>query len=150
MSKYASLAVFAGLTVLASLVGSQFMPDAWYAQLAKPSWTPPKWLFGPVWTVLYVMIALAGWFAWRALGFGAAALVWGVQMALNASWSYLMFGRKDIAMALVDIAILWLAIIAFIALTFKPVPKASGLFVPYALWVSFAAALNFAVWQLNA
>jgi len=77
-------------------------------------------------------------------------LVWGVQMALNASWSYMMFGRKDIAMALVDIAILWLAIIAFIALTFKPVPKASGLFVPYALWVSFAAALNFAVWQLNA
>lgn len=149
MSKYTSLAVFAILTVAASLAGSQFMPDAWYAGLVKPSWTPPNWVFGPVWTVLYVMIALAGWFAWRALGWGAATLTWGIQMALNALWSFLMFGQKNITLALVDIGLMWLAIVAFIVLTFKPAPKAAALFVPYLVWVSFAAALNFAIWQLN-
>lgn len=149
MGKYASLAVFAVLTVMASLFGTQFMPDAWYAGLAKPTWTPPNWIFGPVWTVLYVMIALAGWFAWRAMGFGAAVIVWGVQMALNGAWSFLMFGQKNIGAALADIALLWLAIAAFIALTARRVPKAAALFAPYLLWVSFASALNFAIWKLN-
>lgn len=149
MSTYVSLAVFAALTALASLFGTQYMPGDWYAALAKPTWTPPNWLFGPVWTILYVMIALAGWFAWRRRGFSAPVIVWGVQMALNAAWSYLMFGQKNITFALVDIAMLWAAIIAFIALTWRPVPKAAALFVPYAAWVSFATALNFAIWQLN-
>lgn len=149
MPKYMSLAVYAALTVAASLFGSTFMPDAWYAALAKPAWTPPNWLFGPVWTALYVMIALAGWFAWRAAGMSAPVVFWGVQMALNGMWSYLMFGQKNITLALVDIVGVWLAVAAFI-LTARPVStKAAALFVPYLAWVSFAAALNFEIWRLN-
>lgn len=149
MSKFVSLAVFAALTVMASLVGSQFMPDAWYAGLAKPSWTPPNWVFGPVWTVLYVMIALAGWFCWRARGLGAGIVFWLIQMSLNAAWSFLMFGQKNITLALIDIGLLWFAIVGFIGVTARSAPKAAALFVPYLLWVSFAAALNFAVWYGN-
>ena len=149
MSKYASLAVFAAMTVAASLFGTNFRPDAWYAALNKPGWTPPDWLFGPVWTVLYVMIALAGWYAWRTLGVSAAVVVWVVQMGLNGLWSFLMFGQKDITLALVDIVVLLALILAFIGLTWRSVTTAAVLFVPYAVWVAFATALNFALWQLN-
>ena len=149
MSKYASLAVFAAMTVAASLFGTNFMPDAWYAALNKPGWTPPDWLFGPVWTVLYVMIALAGWYAWRTLGVSAAVVVWVVQMGINGLWSFLMFGQKDITLALVDIVVLLALILAFIGLTWRSVTTAAVLFVPYAVWVAFATALNFAIWQLN-
>ncbi len=149
MSKYLSLAVFAGLVVIASQFGATFGPDAWYAALAKPAWTPPGWLFPIAWTILYVMIALAGWYAWRALGFGTAVVIWVVQLCLNAAWSYLMFGRKDIAAALVDVGLLWVAILAFILVVRSSSRTAAWLFVPYFAWVTFAAALNFEVWRLN-
>ena len=149
MSKYLSLAVFAGLTAAASLLGANFMPDAWYVALNKPSWTPPNWLFGPVWTVLYVMIALAGWYAWRARGMSVAVVLWVIQMSLNGLWSFLMFGQKDITLALIDIVVLLAVILAFIAATIRSVPKSAMLFVPYAAWVAFATALNFAIWRLN-
>lgn len=148
-SKYLSLAIFAGLVVLASQAGATFMPGTWYAGLAKPSWTPPSAIFPIAWTILYVMIALAGWYAWRTQGFGAAVIVWGVQLVVNAVWSYLMFGRHDIALAFGDIVLLLAAIVAFIALTWRRSRAAALLFVPYLLWVVFAAALNFEIWRLN-
>ena len=148
-AKYISLVVFALLVVLASQVGASYMPGPWYAALAKPPWTPPNWLFPVAWTILYVMIALAGWYAWRADGFGVPVMLWGAQLGLNALWTYLMFGQKDIQLALIDVVALWLVIAAFI-LTVRGASRAAALlFVPYLAWVSFAAALNFEVWRLN-
>lgn len=149
ISKYVSLAVFAGLVVAAAQFGATFSPDAWYAALAKPAWTPPDWVFPVAWTILYVMIALAGWYAWRAAGFGAAVVLWLLQLAANAAWSYLMFGRKDITAALIDIGVLWVAILAFILAVRGASRIAAWLFVPYLAWVTYAAALNFEIWRLN-
>ena len=149
MKSAMGLIVFAAITAAAAASGATFEPGAWYEGLSKPDWTPPNWAFPVAWTILYVLIALAGWLAWRALGAGLAVAVWLVQMGLNALWSYLMFERHDITMALVDIGILWLAIGAFVILTWKAARLASLLFVPYWAWVTFAAALNYAVWVRN-
>jgi tryptophan-rich sensory protein len=145
-----SLVVFIAIVAAAAITGGQFMPGEWYAQLAKPSWTPPSWLFGPVWTVLYVAIAVAGWLVWRADKRAALPLaLWVAQIVLNASWSWLFFGLHRPGTALVEILVL-LALIAAFAIAAWPVSRtASILFVPYALWVSFATALNFAIWRLN-
>ncbi len=143
-----SLLVFVALTILAALVGSRFMPGAWYAGLAKPTFTPPNWVFPVVWPVLYVLIALAGWLAWRARA-SLAVTVWGGQLALNALWSYLMFGLHRTDLALAEIILLWLAIAVFVISAWKPARTAALLFLPYLAWVSFALLLNFSVWQLN-
>ena len=140
---------FLAVTAIAATTGAQFMPGAWYATLAKPTWTPPNWLFGPVWTTLYVMIAIAGWLAWKASGWSRPVAFWAVQMALNTAWSVLMFGAHKIGWALVDITVLWLAIAGFIVTAWPVSRTAALLFVPYFAWVSFASALNFAIWRLN-
>jgi tryptophan-rich sensory protein len=95
------------------------------------------------------MIAIAGWLAWRADGLGSAVAIWGVGLILNSLWSYLMFGRQDIWAALVDVAALWLATAAFIWAAWDVEPRAAYIFLPYLVWVTFAGALNFAVWRLN-
>jgi len=127
------------------------IPD-WYAGFRKPSWTPPGWLFGPVWTVLYLSMAVAAWLVWRRVGLSGAAVplaVFGIQLALNLVWSFIFFGRNNIGLALVDIVLLWLAILATI-LAFRQVSTLAGwLLVPYLMWVTFAAALNFSVWNMN-
>jgi benzodiazapine receptor len=144
-----SLAVFAALVVLAAYTGAQFLPGDWYAALNKPTWTPSNWVFPVVWPILYVIIAVAGWLAWRAAGWSPAIIVWGVGLFFNGLWSYLMFGRHEISIALADIALLWLAIVAFIAAAWHVERRASYLYLPYLAWVSFAAALNFAIWRMN-
>ncbi len=143
-----ALLVFAALVATAAATGSIFQPGDWYAALAKPSWTPPGWIFGPVWAVLYVMIAAAGWLAWRG-GANTALVVWALGLALNAAWSWLFFGEHEIGLAALDIVALALTIVLFIALAWKASPAASLLFVPYLAWVSLAAALNITIWQLN-
>ena len=95
------------------------------------------------------MIAVAGWLAWRAGGFGQAVAIWGIGLVINALWSYFMFGRQDITLALIDVTALWFATTAFIWATWSLEPRAAYLFLPYLAWVSFAGALNFAVWQMN-
>jgi len=95
------------------------------------------------------MIAIAGWIAWRAHGFGPLLWLWLLQLGLNAAWSYLMFGEKQITSALIDISALWLSILAFIVVAWPVRRSAALLFVPYFLWVTFAAALNFEIWRLN-
>lgn len=145
-----SLVVFIALVAAAAITGGQFMPGEWYAQLAKPSWTPPNWLFGPVWTVLYVAIAAAGWLVWRGERRAALPLaLWVAQIVLNAAWSWLFFGLHRPGTAFAEIVVLLATIVGF-AIAAWPVSRtASLLFVPYALWVGFASALNFAVWRLN-
>ncbi len=149
LRKWASLAVFLVLVAAAAATGGQFEPGDWYAALNRPSFTPPNWVFPIAWTILYVMIAFAGWRIWLAAGMSAPLAVWTVGLILNAAWSYLMFGKHMIGAALVDIYALLAVIIAFIILAWPKDRLASALFIPYALWVSFASVLNFAIWQLN-
>jgi benzodiazapine receptor len=149
VTRYAGLLVFLALVAGAAYFGMNHLPGPFYAALQKPTWTPPDAVFAPVWAVLYAMIAIAGWIAWRAQGFGPLLWLWLLQLGLNGAWSYLMFGEKQIHYALVDICGLWLAILAFIVVAWPVRRSAALLFVPYFLWVSFAAALNFEIWRLN-
>jgi translocator protein len=144
-----ALFVFLALVALAAYSGVRYQPGPFYEALTKPTWTPPNSVFPPVWTVLYVMIALAGWIVWRAQGLGPAFWVWLVQLALNAAWSWIMFGQKEITHALFDMAALWLSIAVFIRLAWPVRRTASLLFVPYFVWVTLALALNFEIWRLN-
>jgi benzodiazapine receptor len=144
-----ALLVFLALVALAGYSGVLHLPGPFYEALSKPDWTPPNRLFPPVWTVLYVMIAFAGWIVWRAQGFGPAMWVWLVQLALNVAWSWIMFGQKEVTHALYDIVALWVAILLFMRLAWPVRRSATLLFVPYFLWVTYAAALNFEIWRLN-
>ena len=145
-----SLTVFVVLVAVAATFGAQFSPTAWYESLAKPAWTPPNAVFGPVWTVLYVGIAVAGWRVWRRKGrFVLALWLWLAQLVLNAWWSLLFFGLHRPDMALIDIVVLLATIVAFVFVARRHSALASWLFVPYAVWVSFATALNYAIVSLN-
>lgn len=144
-----SIAPFLFLATAAAVSGALFMPGPWYKALNKPWWTPPDWLFPVAWTVLYLMIAVAGWYAWLAEGIGPAVITWGVGLILNGLWSYFMFERKSIRMALIDVAALWLATAAFVYLTWTLEPLAAYIFLLYLAWVSFAGFLNFKVWRMN-
>lgn len=126
--------------------------DGWYRGLAKPAFTPPEWLFGPVWTALYILMAIALYRIWTTRsrpGKSAALGLFAVQLALNAAWSGVFFGLKSPAGGLAVIAALWLAISATIVAFRRLSAIAAWLLVPYLLWVSYAAALNFAIWRLN-
>ncbi|HEY6644243.1 TspO/MBR family protein [Povalibacter sp.] len=145
-----SLVVFILVVAAIAFFGAQFQPGFWFEQLAKPSWNPPGALFGPVWTVLYIAIAVAGWLVWRSAGRIVLSLqIWFAQLVLNGLWSFLFFGLHRPDLALVDILLLLALIVAFIVTARHRSPMASWLFVPYAAWVSFATALNFAIWRLN-
>ncbi|MBM4264277.1 MAG: tryptophan-rich sensory protein [Deltaproteobacteria bacterium] len=148
---WSSLVVFVVLVFLAALIGTQFGPGPWYTALQKPAWTPPNWLFGPVWTALYIGIAVAGWLVWRSKSPAKlqSMWLWGTQLILNGLWSFLFFGLQRPGLALIDIILLLIAIVIFIAQARHANVVAAWLFVPYALWVAFATALNFAIWQLN-
>ena len=125
----------------------------WYAALAKPSWNPPNWIFGPVWSVLYLCMAIAAWLVWRQCGLAGAATplaLFAVQLVLNLAWSWLFFGFQNPGLAFVDIVLLWAAIAATMVAFWFRSAIAGILFVPYLAWVSFAAMLNFVVWRLNA
>ncbi len=136
----------------AGLIGSQFMPGEWYASLAKPSWNPPSSVFGPVWTILYLLMGIAAWMVWRDAGFSGARLALSlfiVQLVLNALWSYLFFGLQQPMLAFVEIIVLWCAILATLLAFWQVRPLAGALLIPYLCWVSFAAALNYQLWRLN-
>jgi len=146
---------FIAASFLAGAIGSSAtFPNVrtWYPLLNKPSWNPPGWIFGPVWTALYTMMAVAAWLVWKRGGFLAQRrplTLFLVQLALNAAWTPLFFGLHWTGVAFAEIVLLWLAIAATFA-AFRPVSRvAAGLLVPYLAWVSFAAVLNFALWRLN-
>lgn len=123
-----------------------------YGQLVQPSWAPPAWLFGPAWSVLFVLMAVAAWLVWREHGFrGArpALTLYVVQLVLNALWSWLFFAWQLGAVAFAEIVLLWTLIAATIVLFWRLHRAAAILLLPYLAWVSFASALNFTLWRLN-
>ena len=142
--------VVVGLGVAAT---SSSLSD-WYLTLKKPAWNPPAWLFGPVWTVLYLMMGVSSWLVWRERPRHPAgvkqALIWyAVQLGLNSLWSIFFFGMRQIGVALVDIIALWLTLLITIIKFWRIRPVAGWLMTPYLLWVTFATALNSAIWWLN-
>ncbi len=147
----ASLFVCLAAGGLGSLATSAKIPT-WYATLAKPSWNPPNWLFGPVWTTLYVLMAVAAWMVWNRrahVGAQAALVLFAVQLVLNTLWSFLFFGAESPAAAMLEILVLWIAIAATIWSFRKISPPAAWMLAPYLAWVSFASCLNYAIWTLN-
>jgi benzodiazapine receptor len=125
---------------------------AFYAQLSRPPWAPPAWIFGPVWSVLYVLIGVAAWLVWRRHGWRGAAFalkLFGVQLLANALWTWLFFAWHLGAISLAEIAVLWLLITGTIVAFWRLHRAAAVLLAPYLAWVSFASALNFSLWRLN-
>lgn len=147
-----ALVAFLALCFGAAWIGSQFEPGAWYQELDKPSWNPPAWVFAPVWSLLYLMMAVAGWLVWRERGRKAVRLalaLFVLQLALNAAWSWLFFGLNRPDLAFVEIVVLWLAILATAARFWRVRRAAGALLLPYLAWVGFAGVLNFVLWRMN-
>ena len=141
---------------LAGVIGSIFTTSAiptWYVTLNQPSFNPPAWLFGPVWTLLYALMGIAAFLVWNKgwarIDVRKAIYIFIFQLIINAAWSVIFFGLQNPAAAFVDIIVLWLAILATM-LSFAKISKpAVWLLAPYILWVSFAAVLNYSIWMLN-
>ncbi len=142
------LAVCFAVAVVGGMVTASSIPN-WYAGLTKPSWTPPSWVFGPVWSILYLSMAVAAWLVWRRGKALIPLALFAIQLAINAAWSWLFFGLHNPGVAFVDIVFLWAAIAATTVAFWHRSALAGILFVPYLAWVSFACVLNFAVWQMN-
>ncbi len=144
------LAAFVVIVVgVSSLIGVFNLPGQWYEALNKPPFTPPNWIFGPVWTTLYVLIAIAGWRTFRAGAVSVPMRFWYAQMVLNWLWSPIWFGLHWTWVAFVVIVLIFASILGFIATSWKRDRLAALLFVPYALWVGFASVLNLSVALLN-
>jgi translocator protein len=136
----------------AASLGVLFGPGEWYASLRKPSWNPPNWIFAPVWSLLYVMMAFAAWLVWRRGGFAKQIrplTLFLIQLILNALWTSLFFGLHSPRLAFVEIVLLWIGIMATLLAFYRVSIVAAGLLVPYLAWVSFAAFLNMTLWRLN-
>jgi benzodiazapine receptor len=146
-----ALAGFAAAVFVAAAIGGLGVAGTSqeYQSLRQPAWAPPSWLFGPVWTVLYAMIALAGWLAWRRVGFTRALWLYAAQLVLNAVWTPLFFGAGQYGLAFADIAVLWVLIAGTVFAFWRIRRSAALLLVPYWLWVSYASALNLAIWLMN-
>jgi tryptophan-rich sensory protein len=124
----------------------------WYQQLARPSWTPPDWVFGPVWSLLYLLMAVAAWLVWRSGSLEKVRwplILFAVQLALNVAWSAIFFGLRSPGWALAEILLLWGSIGATIIAFWGRSTGAALLMIPYWLWTTFAALLNFAIWSRN-
>jgi tryptophan-rich sensory protein len=153
--KFPPLAGFLAASFAAGGIGSAATfasVTTWYRTLHKPTWNPPDWLFGPVWTLLYVFMAVAAWRVWRASEPAAArrTLVWfGVQLALNAIWSVLFFGLRRPDLAFAEVLVFWAVLVALLVRFWRADPLAGALWSPYVAWVSFASVLNGTVCWLN-
>ncbi len=154
--QFFKLVIAIGVSELAGIIGSVFTVPAiatWYVGLAKPALNPPNWVFGPVWTTLYALSGIAAWWVWtldadrekkkRALA------IFGLQLFLNAVWSIIFFGLRRTGLALVDIVLLWSAIVWTMVVFYGISKRAAWLLAPYLLWVSFASYLNYSIWVLN-
>jgi benzodiazapine receptor len=151
----AGLAAWILVCFVAASVGAvaSISARSFYGNLARPDWAPPGWLFGPVWSALYLLMGIAAWLVWRSHGFktGRTALVLFLsQLAANALWTWLFFAWRQGAAAFVEILILWALIVATIVSFWRLDRIAGALLLPYLAWVTFASALTFSVWQLNA
>ncbi len=151
-SSFSGFLVALAFCVAAAWLGSRFLPDSWYENLAKPALLPDDWVFGAVWSFLYITMALAAAIVWqrrRLPGTVLALALFMVQLILNVAWPWLFFGLHRPGLAFVEIVVLWLAIFATFLAFRRHTPAAGFLLVPYLLWVVFAAWLNFMIWRLN-
>jgi tryptophan-rich sensory protein len=156
IGSYAVLAGFVaaclGTGLLGGLATASSVSD-WYPGLAKPLWNPPAWVFGPVWTALYLMMAVAGWLVWRKdIRFSAvrlALILFAVQLVLNLLWTIVFFGLRAPGLAVLEIAVFWAALVMTVLAFFGQSRLAGFLMVPYLAWVTFAGVLNVAIWRLN-
>jgi tryptophan-rich sensory protein len=150
-----SFVIFILICFIVQIVGSLWTKETvstWYPTLAKPSWTPPDWIFGPVWSCLYIMIAISGWLIYQAEDSDkrtAALILYGAQLALNFIWSFLFFSLRSPILGLIDIILLCLLISLTIIKAWQVRPLASLLLIPYLIWVMYAASLNAGIWLLN-
>ena len=144
-----ALVGFIVITFCAPLMSIGSMPGAWYAALNKPTWNPPSWVFGPAWTLLYTLMAVAAWLVWKRIGFSRPLAFYFVQLALNAAWTPIFFGAHQLGWALVEIILMWIMILLTLLSFRRVTPTAGWLFVPYLAWVSFASFLNLTLWRLN-
>lgn len=149
MGNWKSLIAFLLLTLAVGAFGTLFMPDAWYAGLQKPSFNPPNWVFAPVWSALYILIAIAGWRIYLIAGTGLALSLWIAQLIVNGLWTWLFFGMHRIDLALADMLLLDTLIIAMIFMFYRIDRTAAYLLLPYIAWTSFATVLTVSIWQLN-
>lgn len=150
-SRWITLAGFLLLVIGGGMaIGYVTRPDGWYAALAKPSFNPPNWLFAPVWTMLYVLVAIAGWRTWQRLPQSATAMrLWALQLVLNFAWSPTFFALHRVDLAFGVVVAMLASIAAFIAVSARHDRVSALLFAPYLAWVGFATLLNGAIWRLN-
>jgi translocator protein len=153
MKRFAWLLGWIVLCLAAGAVGAIVSgPDAWYQSLNKPTWTPPSWVFAPVWTTLYILMAIAAWQVWEqrsAANVRTPIALFLVQLALNAAWTWIFFGLHRPDWAFFELVVLWLAVVATAATFYRIRPMAALLLLPYLGWTTFAAALNGAIWLMN-
>lgn len=154
-SKIVDISGLIGWLLLSAVIawfGSQFAADNWYLELNKPGWTPPGWIFGPVWTILYILMAVAAWLIWRndrKITGKLSLKIYLIKMVCNGLWSYLFFGLHQIGLAFLDIIVLLVLLIWVIILFYKEKKSAGIILIPYLIWVSFASVLNLSIWLLN-
>lgn len=151
-----ALGLFAWLLVVFAAAAAGGFASAsapeFYLEIVRPSWAPPGWLFGPVWSVLYVMMGVAAWLVWRRRGFAGAAgalVLFVMQLVFNGLWTWLFFVWRQGGLAFVEILLLWLLIAVCMRLFWRISAVAGAMLVPYLAWVTFASALTFATWRLN-
>lgn len=157
MNQITKLVISLAIVLAAAVIGGLATAGAvqeWYPTLAKPSFNPPAWIFGPVWTILYLMMGVALFLVWRKGASGnpevrTALFIFGLQLFLNVLWSILFFGLQSPLAGFIDIVLLWVAILVTVILFRRISGTAALLLIPYLLWVSFALALNFSIWRLN-
>lgn len=150
--KIIGLVVWILICFIPAIIGSQFGPGDWYQTLTKPEWNPPNWIFGPVWTLLYISMGISVWIIWKNYGLKTAAIpitFFIAQLILNALWSWFFFGLENVGLAFIDIVALWTLIFITLILFWKLNTWSGVLLLPYIAWVSFATVLNYNIWQLN-
>ena len=156
MKNWLRLLISISLPLLTGFTGSLFTktgPGTWYQQISKPAWNPPGWIFGPVWTTLYILMGIAFYLVWTSRASEnvkrKAMILWVAQLVLNFTWSFLFFDQHLIGAALIDIVLLWILILLCIFAFARVSKLAAWLLVPYICWVSFAALLNGEIWRIN-
>lgn len=154
LTQAAGLVGWLTLCFIAAAIGAAASTQAqsFYGEIQQPSWAPPGWVFGPVWTALYAMMGVAAWLVWRRGGFAVQRgplLLFLAQLLANALWSWLFFAWRQGLWSVADIVLLWVLIAVTIAAFWRDQKAAAALLAPYLLWVTFAAALNLAIWRMN-
>lgn len=149
MTEALALVGFFAACLVAGASGAVWGPGEWYRRLRKPAWNPPDWLFPIAWAALYAAIAVAAWLVWRRVGLAAPVWLWFGQLLLNGAWSWVFFGLRRPALAFAELTALWIAVAGTVAAFAGVHAGAAWLMAPYLVWVTFAGALNLAIWRLN-